>query len=117
MKANEIEKLILEQHKAKFPKATWQTQILKVAEEKNEAKQEINRSEQNWLIEIFDVAITCIGLQRFSETKLIGEDLLWDCFQKTNLEFDTFYNKVLSRWEEINKRIYFEKNGEYHHWL
>lgn len=115
MRANEIEKLILEQHKAKFPKATWQTQILKVAEEKNEAMQELNRDDNLWLKEIFDVAITCIGLQRFNETKLIGKDLLWEAFEKTNIEYDTFYAKVLERWNVINERVYFEKNGVYHH--
>lgn len=115
MKEKEVIKLIIDAHKAKFQNVTWQTQILKVTEEKMEAKEELNRSIENYQAELLDVAIASIGLMRFKETELIGYDMLWNTFEKTDIIYDTFWDVLYNHWKKIEERVYFENNGVYHH--
>ena len=87
MKLEDVEKLILEEHKVKFPNVTLQTQRDAVDNEFAEAEAAINISKSAIESELLDVAIASIGLMRFPQSSIQGKDNVFRiCFMRLDLE-------------------------------
>ena len=97
MRARDVEQLIIRDFSQRI---TYDVIVLTIDELYGKAEEALNRSLDLYHKYLLKIAIYGLGLQQFNTGKHLGKVIVWDAFQRSELEYDTFYNQLLEAWNQ-----------------
>ena len=105
-------KKISKEHEKLFPKASAESQLVKLVEE----KKEVQEAYKQYCKELADVLIVCAGIYRFNPKKAIEEvNAVYNICVLMDIDIDDLEKEVNRKWQVNMKREWYWNGKTYKH--